>query len=176
MLNRIKTWILIGQSVTVKSIVISFFLSSLYSCSDNFNPAGNSENIMPGSGNSVNLSVKKTLLWENNGINIYARGERLVNSEVIAEFQCSRQKNLLISFDACTNADTTSYVSQLTVENGQNVLLLEGGEMYINRHHDIILSDSGIHTIRFYISLWCDEIEFNSSAKLCISNLKVYSY
>jgi len=144
-------------------------------CSENPNPVI-SDATLPETEYQVSRNIKsyKNLIWENDGISVEANGERIVYSEVYCDLRHSIRSKILITFDGWTNADTTSYISNLLIESNGQTLLLESGEMYINRRHEFLLENTGNGILRFYIRLWCDEVECKSSAALRISKIKVY--
>ena len=161
---------------TIASIITASVLSALSGCSDNFNPVSSLEVAeKKQSNNPAQIQINGTLLWEHSGMAVIASGERIVWEEVFCDLQRDGNNNILITFDGWTNADTTSYVSQVTIEAEGRTLLTEGGEQYINRHHGLNVENIETGTIRFYIALWCDEIECSSSAALKISDIKIYS-
>jgi len=162
----------------MRELIFTIFILVIISgCSENLNPVSSdatlSEIEIP-----VSPSVKssKNLIWEHDGISVEANGERMVYSEVYCDLRHSTRSKILITFDGWTNADTTSYISEVLIESNGQTLFTESGEMYINRHHEILLENTGIGILRFYIRLWCDEVECNSSATLRKSKIKIYKH
>lgn len=125
---------------------------------------------------SHSIKTYKNLIWEHDGISVEANGEWMVYSEVYCDLRHITRSKTLITFDGWTNADTTSYISEILIESDGQTLFTESGEMYINRHHEIFLENTGIGILRFYIRLWCDEVECNSSATLRKSKIKIYKH
>ena len=162
----------------MRELIFTLFILVLISgCSENPNPV-NIDAAIPEIEKPVSPSIKsyKNLIWEHDGISVEANGEQMVYSEVYCDLRLITRSKTLITFDGWTNADTTSYISEVLIENNGQILLTESGEMYINRHHEILLENTGVGILRFYIRLWCDEVECNSSATLRKSKIKIYKY
>jgi hypothetical protein len=142
----------------------------LIGCSDNLNginPSKPEKNSYDASGRS--------LLWANDGFTIKANGEWIVNNEVTCDKGDARLTNILIIYDGWTNADTSTYVSQVSILGDNETLFNETGEQYINQHHILTFNISNINQIKVYAALWCDGYEgYCSSAGLKISNLKIF--
>ena len=165
--------------VTVNKIIKSVIVLLVLTAGITISPGCTENNTLPVNApefSSGHDHAGKTLLWEHNGLAVNANGERIVNDEISCNLQGLFYNNILIEFDGFTNADTTLYVSQVTVEIDGEAVLIENGEQYINRHHEINIENIQSCRVRFYIALWCDEIVCSSSAKLEISNLKIYNY
>lgn len=160
----------------MRTLILTIFILIIISgCSENPNPVSNdiilSEIEIP---ESPSVNSHNNLIWEHDGISVDANGERMVFSEVYCDLRHRTRSKILITFDGWTNADTTSYIAEVLIENNGQILFTESGEMYINRHHEIILENTGFGILRFYIRLWCDEVECNSSATLRKSKIKIY--
>ena len=117
----------------------------------------------------------RTLLWSKDEFDISANGERIVNNEEKYIKGDEKVINIQITYDGYTNADTSTYVSQVSIFGDSESLYNETGEQYINRHHSLNFNIANYNQVRFYIALWCDGWEeYCSSATLKISNLKIY--
>lgn len=162
----------------VTSIVLPnlFIITTFNSCSENTILNG-----IPETTNSTIIYTNKqylnnTIIWHSNGISITAKQERFVWADLTACLQFDCVNNILIKFDAWTNADSTDYVSLLKVDCGLNNLLYKTGGLFINGHHILHIENFQNDLIRFYISLWTDDARCGSSAILYISNVRIYRY
>jgi hypothetical protein len=157
------------------SIFTIIILSTFSGCSEYQNPAESvATSLQIETETSSNIKSYKKLIWKHDGIAVEARGEHIVYADVYCDLRNSDRSKVLVTFDSWTDADTTSYISNLLIECEGQTLFFESGGMYINRHHEILLENSGSMNLRFYISLWCDEVECNSTASLRISKINVY--
>lgn len=164
-----------GREVRTLSIILIIILEVLSGCSDIPNPV-NSDLTYSEKESSESAIIKnfKNLIWKHDGISVTANGEHLVTAEVICDLSHFVRSKVLITFDGWTNADTTSYISVVAIESDGQTLFLESGGLYINRHHEFLLQNIGNGILRFYISLWCDEIKCNSTAELKIVKINIY--
>jgi len=160
----------------MRELIFTIFILVLISgCSENPNPV-NSDATLSEIKTSVSPNIKsyKNLIWKHDGISVEANGERFVYSEVYCDLRQITRSKLFVTFDGWTNADTTSYISDVLIESDGQTLFTESGELYINRHHEFLLENTGYSNLRFYIRLWCDEVECNSSAALRVFKIKIY--
>lgn len=117
---------------------------------------------------------KKSLLWEHKGISVNASGQSFVYNDLYVYHNPIFRTGVEIYFTGWTDADTTSYISLLTIQNNGETIFMESGGLYINGNHVLYLNNIEPGNLRFYISLWCDDIECNSKAGLEISKIKLY--
>ncbi len=167
------------HQITRKSLKLLFMLSLLSflpgACSDNIDSVNlpNELNVRRNNKSLQSDGIEK-LIWSHDGIGIKANGEKIVSDELLCQNDGNILTGIRISFDGWTDADTSSYVSQLNIFNGEEVLLCEGGSDQISRHHELFFNINGLSLVKFYISLWCDEPNC-TNASLKISNIRVYS-
>jgi len=177
MLNEMKSRLLTGKTIITTILICALTSILMIGCSDNVNgidlnrPERNTGDPSSSSGQVVG----KTLLWSKDELTIMANGERIVNNEVTYNKGDAKVTNIQITYDGYTNADTSTYVSQVSILGDNENLFIETGEQYINQHHSLNFNISNYNQIRFYTALWCDGWEeYCSSATLKISNLKIY--
>ncbi len=164
---------------TLKILLILTVLGSglFVGCSEDSNPLSSYGNSNPNHKDEhSSFLVGRTLVWHHDGLEIKANGEKIVSADAGFSVDMGGKYNLLITFDGWTNSDTSAYVSKVSISADGYDLLLESGEPYINRHHELYFPNLDASNIRFYIALWSDDFEINSNAKLSISNIKVYKY
>lgn len=163
---------------TFKILLFFTFLGiSMFSgCSEDNNPLNGFDNSgLDSKSKSIFDNIEHSLIWRHEGLKIKAIGERIVSADTDFIVDYDANYNLLVTFDGWTNADTSAYVSKLSILADGNSLCTLTGERYINGHHELYFSNVNAGYIRFYIALWCDDPEFNSNADLNISNIKIYN-
>ena len=162
---------------TLTSLITISILLFLSGCSDSSNPLSsiNTSGKME-TGSSAYNGAEKTLLWKNNGISVKADGEYLVYEDLFCNIDHQVRTNLRVTFNGWTDADTTSYISTLVIENNGETIFLENGGQYINRYHDLYFENINQGSLRFYISLWCDDVQCNSTASLQMTQISVSRY
>lgn len=169
-LKKMISRLLMRKTIVITTLICALTSILLIGCSDNLNGIG----VNKQEGNSDN-TTRKTLIWSKDELSVIANGESIVNNELKYAKGDSKVINIQITYDGYTSADTSSYVSQVSILGDNEAIFIETGEQYINQHHILSFNIANYDQVRFYIALWCDGWEeYCSSAALKISNLNIY--
>ena len=125
--------------------------------------------------NELNTNSNLTLLWSNPGLSIEAKGERSVNANTDFLNEFDGEHNIRVSYDGWATPDTSCYISSVFISLDNINLQIDIGAQYINGHHEYALGNISGERLRFAVMLWYDDDVCSSSAKMKISDIKVYS-